>query len=209
MTKLKLLAASSALAVSLVVASCGSSGSSQGAAPPTPTSSSAPSASSAATASTGAHNDADVTFASSMIPHHRQAIEMADMILGKDGIDAKVTDLATRIKAAQTPEITQMSGWLSAWGADPSLSSAGGMGGMGGMGDGMMNQADMDALGSATGAQAAKLFLTGMVKHHQGAVAMAQTELDQGQNAEAKTLAQNIITSQQAEITEMNQLLGR
>lgn len=103
-----------------------------------------------------------------------------------------------------------MSGWLAAWGANPSPSSMdGGMGGVDHGGDGMMTQADMDALDKATGAQAAELFLTGMVKHHQGAVTMAQTELDQGQNPDAKTLAQNIITSQKAEIAEMNQLLGK
>lgn len=99
----QLLAANSALAASLALAGCGSSGSSDDpGSMTTPMSSNAPSASSS-TSSTGSHNDADVTFASMMIPHHRQAIEMADMILGKDGIDGKVTDVATRIKAAQTP----------------------------------------------------------------------------------------------------------
>ena len=141
-----------------------------------------------------------------MIPHHNQAIEMSNMLLAKDGIDPKVTALAQKIKAAQGPEVAQMSGWLAGWGSNPSPSS---MGDMGGMGDGLMNQADMDALNTATGDQAAQLFLTGMIKHHQGAVAMAQTELDSGQNAEAKKLAQDIITAQKAEITEMNQLLGK
>ena len=205
MIKTKLLAASGALAASLVLGACGSAsgGHDMGSMPST---SSAPSASSAAAPASGPHNDADVTFASMMIPHHNQAIEMSNMLLAKDGIDPKVTALAQKIKAAQGPEVAQMSGWLAGWGSNPSPSS---MGDMGGMGDGLMNQADMDALNTATGDQAAQLFLTGMIKHHQGAVAMAQTELDSGQNAEAKKLAQDIITAQKAEITEMTQLLGK
>ena len=150
-------------------------------APAAPSSSAtAPTASGAPAA--GPHNDADVTFATMMIPHHQQAIEMSDMILAKDGIDPAVTELARQIKDAQAPEITQMSGWLAGWGANPSPS-------MSGMdhGGGMMDPADMEALEKASGAEAAKLFLTGMVKHHQGAITMAQEELTNGQNPEAKT----------------------
>ncbi|MBA8796131.1 uncharacterized protein (DUF305 family) [Friedmanniella endophytica] len=158
---------------------------------------------------TGAHNDADVMFAQMMIPHHRQAVEMSDMILAKSGIDHDVTALATKIKAAQAPEITMMSGWLAGWGEDPSP-SAGGMGGMdhGGTGDGMMSQADMDKLKNASGNEAAKLFLNGMITHHKGAITMAESELANGQNAQAKTLAQSIVTSQSAEITTMTELLA-
>ena len=150
-----------------------------------------------------AHNAADVTFAQQMIPHHQQAVAMSDVILAKDGIDAKVTDLATQIKAAQAPEIAQMSGWLAGWGENPSPS----MGMDHDMGGGMMSQADMDALDQATGKDAARLFLTGMITHHKGAITMAQHEVANGQNPEAIALAQKIITDQQTEITTMNQLL--
>ena len=163
-------------------------------------------AGSPATSSTpaaGQHNDADVMFAQGMIPHHQQAVAMSDMILAKDGIDAKVTDLATQIKAAQAPEIAQMSGWLAGWGENPSPS----MGMDHDMGGGMMSQADMDALDQATGQDAARLFLTGMITHHKGAITMAQNEVANGQNPEAIALAQKIITDQQAEIDTMNQLL--
>jgi uncharacterized protein (DUF305 family) len=103
-----------------------------------------------------------------MIPHHNQAIEMSDMLLAKSGIDPKVTALAQKIKAAQGPEVAQMSGWLAGWGQNPSPS----MGGMAGMdhGDGTMSKVDMDALETATGDKAAQLFVTGMIKHHQGAI---------------------------------------
>lgn len=142
-----------------------------------------------------------------MIPHHNQAIEMSDMLLAKSDVDPKVTALAQKIKGAQGPEVAQMTGWLTGWGVDPSM---GGMSGMdhGSSGDGMMSQADMDALKSANGADATKLFLDGMIKHHTGAIAMAETELKQGSNPDAKKLAQAIVDAQKAEITEMKQLGG-
>lgn len=211
MTNLKLLASTVVLAATL--AGCGSgSGDSgmpgMGSAPASSSASATPAAGSAGTPAASAHSQADIDFASMMIPHHQQAIEMSDMLLAKQGIDAKVVALATQITAAQRPEITQMSGWLAGWGQNPSPS---GMGGMAGMdhGDGLMSQADMEALDKATGKDATRQFLTGMVKHHQGAVTMAKTELASGQNPDAKQLAQNIITTQQAEITQMNQLMGK
>ncbi len=145
-----------------------------------------------------------------MIPHHQQAIDMSDLVLTKDGIDPKVADLATRITAAQSAEVTQLSGWLAGWGENPSPTAMGGMDGMNhDTGDGMMSQADLDALRDAPADQAAERYLTGMVKHHEGAVAMARDELDAGQNPDATKLAQTIVATQQAEITEMNKLLGR
>ncbi|MCQ4122670.1 DUF305 domain-containing protein [Rhodococcus tibetensis] len=74
--------------------------------------------------------------------------------------------------------------------------------------EGMMSAEDMAALRDAQGVDAAKLFLTQMIEHHKGAITMAQTEVDDGQNAQAKAMAQNIITTQQQEITTMEQLLS-
>ena len=161
------------------------------------------SSSTTASAAAGPHTQADVMFAQMMIPHHQQAIEMSDIILTKDGINAQVADLATQIKAAQGPEITTMSGWLAGWGQDPSPS----MGMDYDTGGGMMSQADMQALQQATGDEAEKLFLTGMIAHHRGAITMAENETANGQNPDAKQLAQSIIDAQQAEITTMKQLL--
>jgi uncharacterized protein (DUF305 family) len=96
-----------------------------------------------------------------------------------------------------------MRGWLAGWGQNPSPS----MGMDHDMGGGTMTRAEMDALEKATGEEAARLFLTGMIKHHRGAITMAEQELANGQNPEAKQLAQDIITAQKAEITTMNQLL--
>ena len=153
------------------------------------------------------HNGADVTFAQQMIPHHSQALDMARMV-GAGGAGAKVTDLAKRIEGAQDPEIKLMTGWLNSWGA--SVPTA--MPGMPGMNHGtsvpgMMNDLDMKQLAKAKGAEFDKLWLQLMIAHHQGAIDMSKTELSQGNNANAKQLAQRIIDAQQAEITEMQGLL--
>jgi uncharacterized protein (DUF305 family) len=225
------LAASGLVAV-VVLAACGSngdmanmpgmSGNSTSSAPTSP-----PPASSTADATS--FNASDAMFATMMIPHHEQAIEMADLILGKDNIDQRVVTLAQQIKDAQRPEIQTMKGWLQDWGTpyqEPTASSGGmgdmngmssmsatsstgGTGGMGGMDGGMMSQQDMDALRTATGADAAKLFLTGMIAHHKGAVDMARSELTDGQNPDAKALAQKIIDGQTAEISTMQKLLDQ
>ncbi|HOB50126.1 MAG TPA: DUF305 domain-containing protein [Mycobacterium sp.] len=89
----------------------------------------------------------------------------------------------------------------------PSGSMMPGMGDMSGM-DGMMSPADMDALKNADGVEAAKLYLTGMIKHHQGALTMAQQEIKNGQFPDAVAMAKSILDSQQKEIDTMNQILG-
>ncbi len=149
------------------------------------------------------HNAADVTFAQGMIPHHQQAIEMSNMALTQAGGGA-VKDLAERIKQAQQPEIDQMTGWLSSWGEDV----GGDHSGHGGGSMGMLSDVEMSRLKQATGAEFDRLFLEGMIRHHEGAVAMAQTELSEGKFAEAKDLARRIVETQQAEIAEMRSLLA-
>ncbi len=148
------------------------------------------------------HNAADTMFTQGMIPHHAQAVAMSDMMLIKQGMDARITALATKIKAAQAPEIEQMTGWLKTWNEPAQMASGHGMG------DGMMGDDDLKRLDAAQGTEAAKLFLTGMIAHHQGAVTMAQTEISQGKNSDAIRLSKAIVTSQTAEIKEMQDLLA-
>lgn len=156
-------------------------------------------------------NDADVEFATMMIPHHAQAIAMADTSL-KLATDPKVRALAPNIKAAQGPEIKRMSGWLTGWGAPvPSNDGGSDMSGMGGMGDqsgGMMSAVEIAKLGKATGPAFDRIWLKMMVRHHQGAVVMAKTALAKGRNPDTLKLARSIITGQSAEITRMNSILS-
>ncbi|WP_024476707.1 DUF305 domain-containing protein [Arthrobacter sp. CAL618] len=156
------------------------------------------------------HNDADVMFAQMMIPHHQQAVKMSEMMLTKEDVSPDVLDLATQIKDAQGPEIETMTSWLEAW--DRPIMPEGGMeghdmGSMGGM-DGMMDDDQMADLESAEGDDAARMFLESMTEHHNGAVDMAQEEIDNGENPDAIALAETIVETQQAEIQEMEALLA-
>lgn len=111
--------------------------------------------------------------------------------------------LATQIKNAQQPEIETMRGWLTDWG-QPTMSSSGGMDHGG---DGMGTMEEMQELDQADAAAGQKMYLQMMVKHHQGAIRMARDEIAQGKNPQAIELARTIDTTQQAEITKMNELL--
>lgn len=150
------------------------------------------------------HNDADVAFAQGMIPHHAQAVEMADMALEKSAND-QVLDLAERIKGAQQPEIDQMTGWLEAWG-EPVEPDAGqdmsDMSDMGGSGD-MMSDEEMTGLDGASGAAFDRMWLDMMIRHHEGAIDMAREHQADGQYPEALELGLAIISAQEAEIAEM------
>lgn len=162
--------------------------------------SSATSSSSSSPSSTAAMGD--VGFAQMMIPHHEQAVEMADQALGK-GTSAPVAQLARDIKAAQAPEIATMQGWLREWGA-PAMPSGGDHSGHGG---GMMSDADMDELAAAQGAEFERLWLTMMIEHHEGAVDMAEDVLETTSNPEVERLAQAIVKAQNEEIAVMKGLL--
>jgi len=72
----------------------------------------------------------------------------------------------------------------------------------------MMSQQDMDAMKNASGADASTLFLTQMIQHHQGAITMATTEIEQGKATDAVALAKKIAAAQTAEIATMKQLLA-
>jgi uncharacterized protein (DUF305 family) len=213
------LAAAGAL-TALTLAACGSSGSSGSTTASSTSSAPAPATSGSPTA---AHNAADVNFAELMIPHHQQAIEMATLA-GTRAANGQVKTIAERVRTAQGPEITTMTGWLTSWGqptAVPStparpMGSTSGMGGspVPGMGGddlpyGMMSDAEMGMLQGLTGSAFDREFLTMMIAHHQGAIAIARTEKAQGQYRPATDLARSIETSQTGEVTEMQTLLAQ
>jgi len=159
------------------------------------------------------YNATDIGFAQGMIPHYAQAIEMADLALTNTK-NSDVLALANKIKAAQSPEIVKLSGWLRDWGQTVPSTASGSMdhdmSGMGGMMmDGMMSQADMDRLETSTGTEFDRLWIELMIQHHEGAVKMSKTEVAGGKNPDAIALAQAIISSQQAEITTMESLLKK
>ncbi|WP_060179249.1 DUF305 domain-containing protein [Streptomyces sp. IMTB 1903] len=205
-------AAVSAGAAAAVLAACGGADSTSahdgghGAASAAASPSATASAQAQAPAAQGQHNAADTAFAKGMIPHHRQAVEMADLAPSR-ARSAEVKKLAEDIRKAQDPEIKTLSGWLASWGeqvpAEGAMDhSAHGM-------SGMMTAEQMDRLKSASGAAFDTAFMELMVEHHEGAVAMAKTEQAQGAFPAAKAMADAIVTSQSAEIAQMNKLLGK
>ncbi|MGX9876732.1 DUF305 domain-containing protein [Streptomyces cellulosae] len=192
----------------LVLAACGGSGDDTGAAGHGGhQATDSASAASSAPASQGQHNAADVSFAKGMIPHHRQAVEMADLAPDR-ARSAEVKKLAAEIEKAQAPEIEKLSGWLTSWGetvpAEGAMEHSMHGGGM----EGMMSAEEMTALENASGEAFDTSFMEMMIKHHEGAVEMAKTEQSDGTHAPARKMAADIIASQSAEIEQMKKLLG-
>lgn len=184
-------------ALVLLLSGCAGSTSSSGGAP------SAASAVSSA-AQTGQHSAraGDVAFAQMMIPHHQQAIAMADLALRDSaGASARVRALAQEVKAAQDPEIQTMTRWLQQWQAPAADASMGhGM-------RGMMSDEQMRSLEGKTGTDFDRAWLAMMIEHHQGAVSMADDVLATTQNAEVKRLATDVVRAQRQEIATMQSLL--
>lgn len=146
-------------------------------------------------------NDADIMFAQMMIPHHEQAIEMADIALDPAvGANDAIKDLAARIKAAQDPEIAAMKGYLEAWSEpvtpDDDVDH-------GSMMEGMLSVEELDELAGLSGPVFDARWAQAMIAHHNGAVAMANEVLADGINTDTKNLAETIIDTQQAEIDEL------
>lgn len=149
------------------------------------------------------HNSQDVSFAQDMVPHHQQAVTMADLAMTQTQ-NPQIVDLAGRIKASQASQVTLMTGWLTGWGEKPTEHGGdmSGMAGMHGM-KGMVSEPDLKALGAASGAEFDRLFVQRMTAHHQGALEMAKAEADAGRFKPAKVLADAITADQQREIAEM------
>ena len=144
----------------------------------------------------------DAMFLQMMIPHHEQAVVMSDLALSTSK-DVDVLKLAKQIRDAQAPEIIKMQGWLSDAGLseDPGHSMGNGMGGM-------LSDSDLSALKGSTGKAFDKLFLAGMIAHHEGAIHMVMM-IENSQDSDVKRLGQDIVKSQTAEIELMKELLKR
>lgn len=158
----------------------------------------------------GDFNDADVTFAQQMIPHHQQGLELAQLADGH-AQDPEIKKLATAMKNDHDPEIRAMTGWLKAWGRP---AGAEGMPGMDHSGPGMAmagmtSPTDMRALSAKQGKEFDRAFATLMTAHYNGAIAMATAEQTGGKNADAKKLAETIVKNQPAEVREFQTIVNR
>ena len=195
----RIAAVLAALAAALVLSSCNSP------APDRHTDHDQTDETSVAPAPAGFNAD-DVAFATNMIPHHQQAVEMSALVPDRS-TNPEVIQLAERISAAQGPEIEALKVFLVQWKENPDSKSGHGAHGNMAM-EGMVDAPTMAKLGSLNGAEFDTLWLQSMIGHHQGAIEMAKSEITNGENVDAKGMAQTIIDTQQAEIGQMKQMLG-
>ena len=150
--------------------------------------------------SSSTFSGSDIMFAQMMIPHHQQAVDMGTLAETR-ALSPEVKALAAKIKSEQSPEITQMKGWLKDANAPLTMGHDMGMGGM-------LDEAEMTTLTNAKGAEFDRLYLEGMIQHHKGAIHMAQMVIDSN-NAEVNKLAHAIVTSQTEQIAYMESLLKK
>ena len=120
---------------------------------------------------------------------------MSEMAL-MNSSNPEVLELAQEIKSAQAPEIELMASWS---GVKSSTHAGHAM-------DGMLSDDELAALRTAQGAEFDRLFLQGMIKHHEGAITMAQAVVN-SVNKEVADLAASIINAQELEISKMKELL--
>ena len=146
---------------------------------------------------TSQYSSNDLMFAQMMIPHHQQAIELANLAETR-ATNQEVLSLARTIKAEQAPEIEQMKSWLKVAGqSEMNMSDH--------MGMGMLTEEEISTLAKAKGKEFEFLFLKDMIEHHKGAILMAESVLD-SQNQEVRDFAKKIKQTQSNEITAMKQL---
>jgi len=149
----------------------------------------------ASTQSNSEYSSADIAFAEMMIPHHEQAIEMSEIAF-LNTTNRDVLQLAQEIKDAQSPEIELMKSWT---GGKTSTHA-------GHMMDGMLSESELSDLREAKEKEFDRLFLEGMIKHHEGAIEMAQ-DVAASKNKDVADLSAAIISAQELEIAKMNELL--
>ncbi|NBO07923.1 MAG: DUF305 domain-containing protein [Actinobacteria bacterium] len=143
----------------------------------------------------------DIMFAQMMIPHHEQAVELSNLAL-LTSKNTEILALAESIRDAQSPEIMQMKSWLTLANAPTEMghTMSEGMGGM-------LSETELANLKKATGNIFDKLFLTGMIAHHEGAIHMTMMIRDSA-NVEVKNLGEKIVASQSSQITQMQKMLA-
>lgn len=157
-------------------------------------------------------NHDDIAFVQMMVPHHAQALEMA-RLAQENAASPDVVSLARRIQGAQGPEILTLAAWLEARGIQvPTAKDAASSFDHGQHGHqhmaGMLSAEQMQALRAARGKRFDRLFLEGMIRHHEGAIEMAATVGRRGSDTMIAEMAADVTATQAAEITRMKELLG-
>ncbi|WP_134764633.1 DUF305 domain-containing protein [Nocardioides sp. 1609] len=150
-------------------------------------------------------NAADATYLSMMVAHHSQAIDLTELAAER-AVDRRVRKIATGIDAGQGREVLVMAAWLVDHDLpEPTVEGVAAMTehGM----PGMLTTAQVDALAATDGTEFDRRFLEDMIQHHQGAVAMAEQQVVEGEDVRATEMATDVIASQNAEITRMRELL--
>lgn len=148
------------------------------------------------------YSDADVEFVTAMVPHHAQALEMAELAPDR-ARDRRVKVMADRIAAGQGPEIAAMQAWLASHGLPRAATDADHGHDM----QGMVTGEQMTQLLASDGEQFDRLFLARMIAHHEGALAMAD-RLGQGTHPLVMDMAKDVAATQSVEITRMQEVLA-
>ncbi|MEU4409671.1 DUF305 domain-containing protein [Streptosporangium sp. NPDC023963] len=151
----------------------------------------------------GDRADADVRFSQEMIPHHRQTIQLADLVDGRSE-NPYVRDLAAKIKKDEAADIDLMSGWLRSWQVEV---PAGGDHAAHDM-PGMLSATQISSLERRSGAAFDKLWLSVLGKHLDSGVQMAQVVIALGRHRPTTRLAEKMVTAQRAQIAEIGRKLA-
>ena len=147
------------------------------------------------------HNSTDVMFAQMMIPHHQQAIDMADMVLDPSHhASEELRNLATEMKSAQTTEVATLTNLLEQWGEPNSMHHHGDTM------DGMLSNDELSALANQQGPAFDESWARAMIAHHRGAISMARDVATSGVNRKVRQLAREIVKAQRNEITLLEQI---
>ncbi|WP_286205015.1 DUF305 domain-containing protein [Corynebacterium afermentans] len=149
------------------------------------------------------YNDTDIHFLGMMVPHHQQAIDMSDVLLGSDVDDAKVRDLAQRIKDGQERENEQMRAWADEWGIEKDMEHHSTH-----IANGMFHPEQLEQFEALRGDELRTAFLEMMHFHHNHVIKMTQDEVDRGGYEPLREMAKEMIEVQTAEMGEMEELLG-
>lgn len=146
-------------------------------------------------------SESDLMYAQMMIPHHEQAVAMAELAPTRTS-NADVLAIAKKIKSAQAPEIAVMAAWL---GGEVS-ELAGGQEGQGMEMKGMLTGAQFDELKNSVDAKFDELFVKGMIAHHEGAIEMTKSIL-KSENVIVRKFGEKVVKDQTAELKTLEAIL--